>query len=208
MSRPITFSEHVADGAVHVIGVAASIVGMVLLIIYAAGIGPLETAAVSVYGGAIIVGFLASAIYNVGPWDRWHTVFQRIDHASIYLKIAGTYTPLVIILGSIFGYIMLGFIWGFAVFGMVMKLAVAHWSEKLSQGLYLGLGWASILLIWPLSKQVGTGTTALIFAGGVLYTTGVIFFNWESLKYQRAIWHVFVLAASACFFGAISLSIG
>lgn len=132
---------------------------------------------------------------------------RRVDHAAIFLKIAGTYTPLVVVIGSMFGYITLGIIWAIALTAAASKLIFAHWPKKLSLATYLLLGWAALILIVPMVRTLDTAAVILIALGGALYSLGTIFYVWEKLRYQTAIWHGFVLAASACFFGAIALSV-
>jgi hemolysin III len=199
-------SERVADGVIHLLGVIFAIIGAVLLIIFAAiWVGKAQIAAVSIYGAALIATFVASACYHMTPWERLRPVLQKIDHAAIYLKIAGTYTPLVVLIGSGFGYVMLGLVWILAVLGAAAKLFFWAKPGRLAPLLYLLLGWLSLSLIWSLAQNLPLPATVLVVIGGLLYSAGVIFFSWEKLKYAYAIWHGFVLAASACFFAAITL---
>ena len=183
--------------------------GAVLLIVFAAIYGtPGGTiAAVAVYAGALIATFTASAVYHMTPWDAARPVLRRIDHAAIYLKIAGTYTPLVLLIGTGFAYVVLGLVWVLAIAGAVAKLFFWSSPGRLGPWLYLVLGWLSVALVWPLVQTLPPVATALVVAGGLLYSAGVIFFSWENLKYSNAIWHGFVLAASACFFAAITLGV-
>jgi hemolysin III len=202
-------SERIADGLVHLIGVVLGMVGTVLLIVFSALWANSASAvvAVSVYTGLMLFGLIASAVYHFTPWEGARPVFRRIDHAAIYLKIAGTYTPIVVLIGSAFAYGILAFVWALAVFGAIRKLL--YWSVPGSGGswLYLGLGWVSLLLLWPVAVTLPLAASVLIVAGGLLYTAGVIFFTWEKLRYSIAIWHGFVLAASGCFFAAISVGV-
>ena len=199
-------SERIADGVIHLLGVILALTGVVLLIVFAgfwAGAG--QIAAVSVYGTAMIAMFVASACYHMTPWEALRPALRRIDHAAIYLKIAGTYTPLVVMIGSGFSYAMLGLVWILALTGALAKLFFWATPGRLAPLLYLFLGWLSLTLIWSLAHSLPVTATALIMIGGLLYSAGVIFFNWETLKFSNAIWHGFVLAASGCFFAAITL---
>lgn len=199
-------SERIADGVIHLFGVTLALTGAVLLIVFAAlWAGAGQVAAVSVYGGALIATFTASAFYHMTPWDRLRPTLRRIDHAAIYLKIAGTYTPLVVLVGSGFSYVVLALVWGLAVIGVAAKLFFWATPGRFAPLLYLVLGWLSIALIWPVATTLPVAATILVVTGGLLYTAGVIFFNWESLKFSNAIWHGFVLAASGCFFAAITV---
>ncbi|HSG57734.1 MAG TPA: hemolysin III family protein [Paracoccaceae bacterium] len=205
-------AERIADGTVHAIGVLLAVTGAVLLIVLAATIGPDglhggHIAGIAVYGGALIATFVASAFYHMTPWERIRPVLRRIDHAAIYLKIAGTYTPLVVLIGTGFGYMVLGLVWALAIVGAVLKVFFWHAPGRLGPGLYLLLGWLSLALIWPLATTLPAVGTGLVVAGGLLYSLGVIFFSWESLRFSNAIWHGFVLAASGCFFAAIAIGV-
>lgn len=197
-------AERIADGIMHAIGTTLAITGAVLLVVLVSGSHPAgTTAAVAVYAGALIATFVASACYHMTPWEAARPALRRLDHAAIYLKIAGTYTPLVALIGTAFGWIMLAIVWTLATIGAVAKLILPR-SGRFSTLLYLGLGWLSLALMWPLAQRLPSGGTALIFAGGLLYSAGTLVLSREGLRYQNAIWHFFVLAASGCFFAAIS----
>ncbi|RED14151.1 PAQR family membrane homeostasis protein TrhA [Pontivivens insulae] len=201
--------EKVADGIVHLLGVIAAIVGATALIIWAAiGATGGEIAAVSIYGTGLILTFVASALYHMTPWERLRPIFRRVDHAAIFVMIAGTYTPFVVMLGTTSSYIVLAAIWSIAAIGVVRKLffwQVQGWGGVL---LYLAMGWMGIGVIWTLFGLLPVLASAMIVAGGLLYTVGVVFYRWEALKFSNAIWHGFVLAASACFYIAITLGVG
>lgn len=200
-------SERIADGVMHAAGVTFALVGAILITIFAALRAEGAVAvAVAVYGAALAATFVVSACYHMTPWDRFRPTLRRLDHAAIYLKIAGTYTPLVALLGTPFAYAVLALVWLLAAGGALAK--VWFWRDPAPWGLalYLVLGWLSVILIWPLARTLPVGTTVLVAVGGVLYTAGVIFFAWESLRFSNAIWHGFVLAASACFFAAIAVA--
>ncbi|KAA9008000.1 PAQR family membrane homeostasis protein TrhA [Histidinibacterium aquaticum] len=200
-----TRAERIADGVMHFLGMALAITGAVLLIVLSAGHRPgLTVAAVAVYGGAMILSFVVSACYHMTPWERARPMLRRMDHAAIYLKIAGTYTPLVALIGTAFGWIVLAVVWALAMMGAVLRLFVSRAPGRFNTLLYLALGWFSLALIWPLAQRLPAGGTALIVVGGLLYSAGTIFFSWEKLRFQNAIWHGFVLAASGCFFAAIA----
>ena len=201
-------SERIADGTVHALGVTLALVGTGLLLTFAAlwahgGAGQLT--ALAVYGAAISSSLLASACYHMTPWEQLRAPLRRVDHAAIYLKIAGTYTPLVVLIGGAFAYLVLATVWIVALSGAVMKLAFWRNPGWAGTALYLGLGWASLLLVWPMVTTLPLAATILVAAGGVLYSLGVVFFVWETLRFSNAIWHGFVLAASACFYAAITV---
>ncbi|MEO0486366.1 MAG: hemolysin III family protein [Pseudomonadota bacterium] len=208
MAYMYSFPERVADGTVHILGIAASIAATTALILWAAQDSTaLTIASVAVYGAFATLTFTVSAIYHMTPWQAARPWLQRIDHASIYLKIAGTYTPLVVILGNVFGYIVLACIWTAALAGAVGKLT--DWLQPGwgSTALYAALGWASVVLLGPLIQAVPAQTVWLMVAGGALYTGGAVINHMEHMRYNVAIWHAFVLTASALFFAAIVIAL-
>jgi len=200
-------SERIADGTMHTVGVLGAISGAVVLIVWASGQASAgQIAAISVYGATLIATFVASALYHMTPWARIRPVLRRFDHAAIYLKIAGTYTPLVVMIGSWFAYVVLAVVWALAVTGIVLKLFFWRAPGRFGPALYLIMGWLSLALIWSLWPIVPVPAMALIAVGGLLYTAGVPFYASETMKYAIAIWHGFVVAASGCFFAAIAIA--
>lgn len=203
-------SERIADGVIHALGVGFALTGAVLLIVFATLAVEARAdriAAVAVYGGALIATFTASAFYHMTPWTGMRPILRRIDHAAIYLKIAGTYTPLVVLIGSAFAYGVLALVWTLALGGAVAKLFFWQSPGRLGTVLYLLMGWLSLALVWSIAATLPVASTALVVIGGLLYSAGVVFFLWETLKFSNAIWHGFVLVASGCFFAAIALGV-
>ncbi|MEQ8480216.1 MAG: hemolysin III family protein [Hoeflea sp.] len=199
----LTRSEQVADGSMHAIGVTGAILGAVLLLVWAAPVSaPWEIAAVAVYAVTLIATFTASAFYHLTPWEGLRPALRRIDHAAIYLKIAGTYTPLVVMIGSGLAYVVLSVVWAMAIIGMTLKLMFWKTPGRFGPVLYLVMGWMSIVLVWTHWSELPLG---YIVAGGLLYTVGVAFHAAKNMRFSSAIWHGFVISASACFFTAISL---
>lgn len=208
MGYPYSLKETLADAGVHALGVGLAVTAGTMLILFVARTAEAgQIAATSIYAGFLIFALLASAAYHLLPWDRTRGFFHRVDHAAIYLKIAGTYTPLVVLIGSAFAYVVLAAVWVVAIIGAIAKLSFWATDARGSLALYLALGWASLLLIYPMWQTLPGPALLLIGAGGVLYTIGTVFFAMRALRFQNAIWHSFVLAASACFFGAISLAV-
>ncbi|MEM5470691.1 hemolysin III family protein [Hoeflea sp. AS60] len=197
-----TRSERIADGSMHAIGVTGSLLGAVLLLVWSAEVAsPWEIAAVAIYAVTLIATFTASAFYHMTPWESIRPVLRRIDHAAIYLKIAGTYTPLVVMIGGGLAYVVLGIVWAMAIIGMTLKLVFWSTPGRFGPLLYLVMGWMSIILVWTSWAEL---PFAYILAGGLLYTVGVVFHASKTMKFANAIWHGFVIAASACFFAAIT----
>ncbi len=200
-------SERIADGTMHAVGVLGAVTGAIVLIVWSAGnTSAGYVAALSIYGATLIATFVASAMYHMTPWEAIRPALRRFDHAAIYLKIAGTYTPLVVMIGSGFAYVILGIVWGLAVLGMILKLFFWRTPGRFGPALYLVMGWLSLALIWSLWPLVPVSAMVLIAVGGLLYTAGVPFYASETMKFSTAIWHGFVVTASACFFAAITIA--
>ncbi|MFA8443515.1 hemolysin III family protein [Yoonia sp.] len=200
-------SERIADGTMHAVGVLGAVTGAVVLIVWSSGQATAaQITAISVYGATLIATFVASAFYHMTPWEGIRPLLRRFDHAAIYLKIAGTYTPLVVMIGSGFAYAVLAVVWGLAVIGMVLKLFFWRTPGRFGPALYLVMGWLSLALIWSLWPIVPVSAMVLIAVGGLLYTAGVPFYASETMKFSIAIWHGFVVAASGCFFAAIAIA--
>lgn len=207
MSYPYPIREVLADACIHALGLVGAIIGTVLLMLWvAAQSGTAEIVSVAVYLGFLLFALMASAAYHMLPWERPRPWLHKIDHAAIYLKIAGTYTPLVVIMGSVFAYVVLAAVWAVAIFGAIAKLSFWRVDGRGSLALYLAMGWACLLLAGPILYTLPVSASGLIAAGGLLYTLGTVFFV-SKRPFQNAIWHGFVLSASACFFAAIALSV-
>ncbi|MCK0095489.1 hemolysin III family protein [Yoonia sp. F2084L] len=200
-------SERIADGTMHAVGVLGAISGAIVLIVWTAeAASAAQIAAISVYGATLIATFVASAFYHMTPWEGIRPLLRRFDHAAIYLKIAGTYTPLVVMIGTWFAYAVLAVVWGLAVIGMVLKIFFWRTPGRFGPALYLIMGWLSLALIWSLWPIVPVSAMVLMAVGGLLYTAGVPFYASETMKFSIAIWHGFVVTASACFFAAIAIA--
>ncbi len=201
-----TIPERIADGAMHAIGVLGALIGAITLLVWASGmVSAGVMISLAVYGAALLATFAASAAYNMMPFDGPRPLLRRIDHAAIYLKIAGTYTPLVVMIGSGFAYLILAVVWALAVLGITLKLFFWQTPGRFGPALYLIMGWLSVFLIWALVPVVPSSVIWLIAAGGLLYTAGVPIYAAKTMPFSTAIWHGFVVVASACFFAAIAL---
>lgn len=206
-------AELVADAAVHIVGVVAALMAAPVVVALAAtwrGDGAL-VAAVAVYGATLIAMLAFSACYNIAAirLEAGRTLdwLRRLDHAAIYVKIAGTYTPFAVIAGGPVGRWLLIGVWSGAALGSLAKL-VGPWGwERLSILFYLALGWAIVFAFGPIAEAVHQITLSLMITGGCLYTAGVVFHVWEGLPFQNAIWHLFVLIASSVFYAAVIVEI-
>ena len=160
---------------------------------------PWRQASFWIYGGTVMLLFAASTIYHAVTNPQVKRNLRRIDHIAIYFLIAGTYTPFLLIpLRDSWGIVMMVVIWTLALIGTLFKLKFTGKYPKLSTGFYLGMGWLAVFAAKPMITLVPWGSLSWLLAGGLLYSVGVLFYNWRSLPYHHAIWHVFVLAASAC----------
>jgi hemolysin III len=203
--REYSAGEIYADAAVHAAGILLSLIGIGLLFTMAAPLLDTSTVtALAIYSATLVAMFAFSAAYNLIPHKRWKPMLRRLDQAAIFLKIAGTYTPLAILIGSPQAYLVLAVVWVTAIAGAAAKLIFRPRRDRYSIPLYLGLGWLSVLLIGPLSEMLGAREAWLLIAGGVLYTAGIAFHISDRLKFQNAIWHTFVLFAATCHFTAVA----
>jgi len=201
-------AERIADGIVHVLGVGAAITGVAVLFgIAAETMGNATYTATSIYAIALIFMLVASGSYHILAHTAARPILRRIDHAAIYVKIAGTVTPLSVLLGTGFAYVILALVWVLALFGAATKLTAARGKMTTGWLPYFLLGWAGVLLFIPLMGILSVLSLALMLAGGLIYSAGIIFYRWEGLRYANAIWHVFVLIASGAFFIGISTAL-
>ena len=209
MSYPdYTRAERVADAVVHVIGVLSALAGVAALFwLFAPRMGWSTFLATSVYAAALLLMLCASAAYHMGAHTTARPILRRIDHAAIYLKIAGTFTPLSVFLGTAFGYVVLGLVWLLALTGAAAKLMAQR--GKMTTGWWpqVALGWIGISLIVPLWGLLPVQSLWFILTGGVIYSAAVVFYCWESLRYANAIWHAFILIATGCLFLGISTAL-
>ncbi|MFX0544078.1 PAQR family membrane homeostasis protein TrhA [Roseovarius sp. S1116L3] len=206
MSYPsYTRNERLADGAVHIIGFALALGAVVwLLSRMPQEVGMGQWTALAIYSAALLIMLGASGAYHILADTIARPVLRRLDHAAIYVKIAGTFTPLAVLLGTGFGYIILGIVWALALVGAALKLMTGRGRMHTAFWPYLALGWMGLILFVPLIGLLPRFSLGLILAGGLLYSAGIAFYAWEKLRYSNAIWHGFVLVASGCFFGGIA----
>ncbi|MBK5198991.1 MAG: hemolysin III family protein [Methyloceanibacter sp.] len=200
-----TMPERVADGCIHVIGVTASLVALtVLLVVGVETQATLWIVSLAIYGLALVAMFSCSAAYNLVVRPKLKEVMRRLDHAAIFLMIAGTYTPFILIkMNTPWGLGLLAVVWTMAAIGISIKLFAPRFLEGLLTALYLVQGWAVIAAWEPLMSAMPGRVLTLLVIGGVLYTVGVVFHLWERLPYQNAIWHGFVLSAASCHYAAV-----
>ncbi|NOZ94616.1 MAG: hemolysin III family protein [Acidobacteria bacterium] len=200
-------AEELANAATHGIGVLAGIPGLVILVSAAARTGDArKVVASAVFGAALVLLFLSSTLYHAIPSRRAKGPLRSLDHAAIFLLIAGTYTPFTLVsLGGAWGWSLFGTVWGLAILGIVGQSTVLRRFPRLELALYLGMGWAVVVAVRPLVAALPTGGLILLAAGGLAYTLGTVFYVWESLPHHHAMWHLFVLAGAALHYFAVLL---
>lgn len=198
-------AERLSDAVVHVAGLTVVAGAVPVLIVLAALVRGDATAVfgTSVYGASLGAMILCSALFNMVPRPDWAFVLQRLDHAAIYLKIAGTYTPFVLLTGK--GAALAVVVWVAAVLGVALKTVSPQRLRPLAIGLYLAMGWAGVLAGQDMLDALPGPVLALMLTGGALYSLGVAFYLWERLRFHYTIWHVCVLAASVLFYCAVLL---
>ncbi|MFN0107304.1 MAG: hemolysin III family protein [Blastocatellia bacterium] len=157
-----------------------------------------------VYGLTQAILYAASTAYHAVHKPGLKHLFRQVDQVAIYLMIAGTYTPFMLInLRGFWGNLVLAIVWALAVFGIAFKLIFANRYKSVTMALYLAIGWAAIIAVKPIFEKIPLSGMAWVGAGGLAYMLGLIFFAWERLPFHHVIWHLFVLAGSGCFFVAI-----
>jgi hemolysin III len=200
--------ERLADGAVHVLGIALAIAAVAWLFAHLPeGTGTGAWSALAIYSAALLLMLGASGAYHILADTAARPILRRLDHAAIYVKIAGTFTPLALILGTAFGYVTLAIVWALALVGAAAKLATGLGQMRTGFWPYLALGWLGLALFVPLFGRLPWLSLGLMLGGGLLYSAGIFFYAWEKLRFSNAIWHGFVLFASGCFFGGIAVAI-
>jgi len=198
--------EEVAHSVTHGVGLLASVAGLVVLVLLAAGTGdPWRIVACSIYAATLVLLYATSTLYHALSATRARRVLQVLDHSAIFLLIAGTYTPFALVnLRGPWGWTLLGIVWGLAVAGVTTKAVFGTRWPIISTALYVAMGWTAVIAVKPMLAHVAPGGVAWLVAGGFAYTGGVAFYAWERMRYSHAVWHVFVLAGSVCHFIAVA----
>ncbi|WP_370392146.1 hemolysin III family protein [uncultured Winogradskyella sp.] len=199
--RKQTVIEERLNALSHGIGAALGIVGLILMLAYVDSSVDFGLFSVLVYGFSIIVLFLASTMYHYVRDERRKHYFRIVDHVSIYFLIAGTYTPVLLLsLTDSLGWLLFWVVWGIAAFGVVLKLFFTGRFEVFSTLLYLVMGWLIVFDFSNLSESIGPNGVLWLFAGGLFYTVGILFYAIDKIPYNHVIWHLFVLGGAICHF--------
>jgi len=200
-----TKGEEITNAILHGIGAGLSIAALVVLIVFASLYGDAwYIVSFTIYGVTLVILYISSTLYHSFPKGKVKDIFEIFDHSSIYLLIAGTYTPFTLIsLRGRLGWTIFGIVWGISLIGIIFKV---FWVKKFvifSTSLYIGMGWLIVFVFKPLLISMNKISIIYLVIGGVLYTVGTFFYVYRKFKYHHAIWHIFVLGGSICHFFTI-----
>lgn len=197
--------EEWINTATHAVAALLSVIGTVALLMLAAeSRDPWKIVSFAVFGVSLVLLYLASSAYHSCRHPELRRRFKMLDHCAIYLLIAGTYTPFLLVnMRDTVGWVMFAAIWLLALGGIALKLIYGHRLKLLRVGIYIGMGWLILFAATDLAAAVSDLALKLIIAGGIVYTGGVVFYLAERIPYNHAIWHLFVLAGSVCHFLAV-----
>lgn len=201
--------EEIANITLHSFGLILGLIGFGVLIAVASLSGSIDRiVSSSIYGVTILIVYLASVLFHtsLAMESRWQRAFEVVDHCAIFLLIAGTYTPflMVSLKGQMIGGMMLAAIWALAIGGILYKIFFFYRSDLLSTLAYIAMGWLSLFMAKPLLGLIGWSGLGMLGLGGVLYTIGAIFYLRDhTFRFAHAVWHIFVIAGSLCHYGAV-----
>ena len=206
MEARYTVGEETANVVTHAAGLLASVAGVVVLVYLGVARGEgLHVASAGVYGATLVALYAASTLYHAFRRPGIKRVLRVLDHCAIYLLIAGTYTPFVLVgLGGGLGWTLFGVVWAMAAAGIVFKVFATGRFAVISTAAYVSMGWLGVVALGPLVRSLSWAALAWLLAGGIAYTAGTFFYH-RKISYSHALWHVFVLLGSVCHFIAIGL---
>ena len=192
--------EELANALTHGVGTALAVAGLAVLVTLAALHGDAwRVVSFALYGATLVLLYLSSTLYHAFPWPNVKAVFHRLDHAAIFLLIAGTYTPFTLVtLRGPWGWSLFGVEWGLAVIGIVVKTVLFGRYRRVGVVVYVLMGWGAAVAVKPLLDSLPLQGLAWMLAGGLAYTGGVGFYVAKGIRYHHAVWHLFVLAGSVC----------
>lgn len=200
-----TRAEEWANAISHLVGTIFAVVALVLMCVYASLRGTaIHVVSCAIYGSTMIILYNSSTLYHLVSKHRFKSIFQSLDHIGIYLLIAGTYTPFALAaLRGPQGWTVFGIVWGLAAVGIFCEVVFTTRQRFLSLPIYLLMGWVVVAFIKPLMASMPLPGMALLVAGGIVYSLGVIFFVMDKVPYMHTVWHFFVLGGSVCHWVAI-----
>ena len=203
--RTLSLGEEIANSVSHGVGLLAAVAAAPVLVLSALRHdGAARIVGASVFAATMVLLYLTSTLYHALPGNRAKRVFQVLDHAAIFLMIAGTYTPFTLgVLRGTLGWTLFGLVWGLALAGVVLTAAGGARYPKLRLGLYLAMGWLILIAAKPLWLRMPSWGLFWLLAGGIAYTAGVAFYAAKRVRYSHFVWHLFVIAGTACHFIAV-----
>ena len=199
--------EELANAISHGLGIALSIAGLVLMVTLAAMHSDAwAVTSTAIFGAALVLLYTTSTLYHSFRDEQLKRLLRKFDHAAIFLLIAGTYTPFLLVsLRGPWGWSLFGVVWGLAAVGVTLKFWFAGRFRLLSTLIYIGMGWLVLAAFRPLMAALPRGGLVLLVAGGICYPGGAVFYLWKRLPYHHAVWHLWVLAGSICHWAAVYL---
>jgi hemolysin III len=206
VSAPLySVAEEIVHAVTHGVGLVLSVAGLVALIVAASLRGNAwHVVGCAVFGVTLVLLYAASTLYHGVQSPRAKQVLRRVDHAAVLLLIAGSYTPFTLVnLRGSWGWTLLALVWGLAILGVALHVAIPRGARRFSVPLSLAMGWLIVVALEPLVRSVHPDGLALLVAGGLAYTLGVVFYAWKRLPFNHAVWHLFVMAGSACHFSCV-----
>ncbi len=200
-----SINEEIANSITHGVGLVLAIAGLGVLIAFASRLGNAwHVVSCSIFATTLILQYTFSTLYHSIQQPRPKSVLRVLDHSAIFLLIAGTYTPFMLVnLRGTWGWTLFGIVWTLALLGVLFQVSLLHRWQGISLALYIGMSWVVVVAIKPMLDNVAPGGLILLLLGGLAYTSGVGFYLWKSLRYHHAIWHGFVLAGSILHFFAV-----
>lgn len=203
--KDYTVREEVFNALTHGIGVAFGITALVILVMFSVEQNNIwKIVSSSLFGSTLVLMYLTSTLYHSFSRFKIRRLLKTLDHAAIYLLIAGTYTPLTLVnLRGAWGWTLFGVIWGLALFGIIFKIFFVYRLPTISTLFYLLMGWLVVIAAVPIYHHFAFSGLMWLVAGGLCYSLGTIFYAWESVKYMHGVWHLWVIAGTVCHFFAI-----
>ena len=205
MQDPHLFREEVANSISHGLGLLLALVALPVLVLAAIEAGNVRfLVGVSVFGGTMVLLYLASTLYHSMTNEAWKALFRVFDHTAIFLLIAGSYTPFALgVLRGPWGWSLLAIVWTLAIIGITLKIRKRTRHSRISIVLYVIMGWLAVVAVKPMVMLIPVPGILLILAGGLAYTGGLAFFAAQRIRYNHFIWHLFVIAGTTCHFFAV-----
>ena len=205
LSTRLSSFEEIVNSLTHGLGILLSVAALTLLTVFAALYGSaVHIVSCVIFGASLVLLYTASTLYHSFRSQKLKYIFKIIDHSCIYILIAGTYTPFLLVsLTGRLGWSLFGVIWFLALAGITLKIFFVHRFKMASTLAYILMGWIILLAIKPLSESLSAGGIVWLVAGGLAYTLGVVFYAWKRLPFSHGIWHIFVIGGSVCHFFAV-----